>query len=102
MVEPRVLKTSTLVRALERLDGCTVRPVPFMRLMSSVLIEAAELCGPNGKGVVTIGGEGKSLRVSVEGAIVRVWAPSLKLVAADLSFDVLLVDRPPAATIVLP
>lgn len=102
LVEPRVLKTSTLVRAFERLDGCTVRPVPFMRLMSSVLIEAAELCGPSGKGVVTIGGQGRALCVSVEGPVVRVWAPSLKLVAADLSFDVLLVDRPPAATIVLP
>lgn len=100
LVEPRVLKTSTLVRAFDRLEGCTVRPVPFMRLMSSVLIEAAELCGA-GKSVVTIGGEGHSVCVSVSGPAPRVWAASLKAVAADLSFELALVDQPPAVTIVL-
>jgi len=101
LVEPRVLKTSTLVRAFDGLDGCTVRPVPFMRLMSSVLIEAAELCGPNGRGVVTIAGKGAAVCVSVEGPVVRVWAASLKAVAADLSFEISLVNRPAAVTIAL-
>jgi len=101
LVEPRVLKTSTLVRAFERLDGCTVRPVPFMRLMNSLLVEAAELCGPGGGACVTVGGEGAQVRVQVDGPLARSWAPSLKVVAAELAFELSLSDRPAIATVTL-
>lgn len=101
LVEPRLRRTAGLVRDFEALGQTQVSPAPFMRLMSAVLMDAAELCGAS-RGVVRIGATSTRLTVSVEGVATREWAPSLQSVANELRFDVSIAQRPPAITIALP
>lgn len=90
LVEPRLKRNVTVVRAYESVAGRLVDPVPFMRLMSSVLIDAAERCAKAPRGVVTIGATESSLVISIAGELTRPWAPALDSVAAGLPFDVAL------------
>jgi signal transduction histidine kinase len=88
LVEPRLKKNVQLVRDYQPLASRLVDPLPFMRLVSLVLIDAAERCGPGRKGVVTLGADGERLRVSIDGDLTRAWATSLPSVAASLTFGV--------------
>ncbi|MBL8934531.1 MAG: hypothetical protein JNM69_08250 [Archangium sp.] len=101
LVEPRIRRTAGLVREFEALGQSQVNPLPFMRLMSAILMDAAELCGPS-RSVVRIGATSTQLTVSVEGVPTRDWASTLQSVADELRFDVAIAQRPPSVTIALP
>ncbi len=101
LVEPRIRRTAGLVREFDALGQSQVSPLPFMRLMSAILMDAAELCGGS-RGVVRIGATTDQLTVSVEGVTTREWASTLQSVANELRFDVSIAQRPPAITIALP
>lgn len=101
LVEPRIRRTAGLVREFDGLGPSQVSPLPFMRLMSAILMDAAELCGSS-RGVVRIGATSDRLTVSVEGAKTREWASTLQSVANELRFDVSIAQSPPAITIALP
>lgn len=101
LVEPRIRRTAGLVREFDALGQSQVSPLPFMRLMSAILMDAAELCGAS-RGVVRIGATSDRLTVSVEGVKTRDWAPTLQSVANELRFDVSIAQSPPAVTIALP
>lgn len=88
LVEPRLKRNVTVVRNFDSIANRLVEPLPFMRLVSSLLIDAAERCAQAPRGTVTLSGRGDSLTISIEGAITRHWAPSLKSVADGLTFDV--------------
>ncbi len=88
LVEPRLKRNVQLVRDYQLVASRLVDPLPFMRLVSLVLIDAAERCGPGRKGVVTLGADGDRLRVSIDGELTRAWATTLPSVASGLTFDV--------------
>ena len=101
LVEPRIRRTAGLVREFDALGQSQVSPLPFMRLMSAILMDAAELCGGS-RGVVRIGATTDQLTVSVEGVTTREWASTLQSVAKELRFDISVAHSPPAITIALP
>lgn len=101
LVEPRIRRTAGLVREFDALGQAQVSPLPFMRLMSAILMDAAELCG-SARGLVRIGATSTQLIVSVEGVTTRTWASTLQSVASELHFDVAIAQHPPAITIALP
>lgn len=100
LVEPRVQRTATLVRAYGDFDGL-VKPVPFMRLLSSVLLEAVELYEPGAKAVVTLSIEGAVLQVRLDGEVKRPWPASLEAIARELAIPLELNDSPATARISL-
>lgn len=101
LVEPRIRRTAGLVREFDALGHSQVSPLPFMRLMSAILMDAAELCGSS-RGLVRIGATTDRLTVSVEGATSRSWASTIESVAKELRFDISVAHSPPAITIALP
>nr|MCU0698063.1 hypothetical protein [Myxococcaceae bacterium] len=100
LVEPRLKRNVQLVRDYQPLAGRLVDPLPFMRLVSLVLLDAAERCAPGRRGVVTLGTDGDRLRVSIDGELTRAWAASLPQVASGLTFEVFL-EAPSRADISL-
>jgi signal transduction histidine kinase len=100
LVEPRLKRNVQLVRDYQAVAARLVDPLPFMRLVSLVLIDAAERCAPGHKGVVTLGADGDRLRVSIDGELTRAWASTLPQVASGLTFEVSL-EAPSRADISL-
>ncbi|MDX2011313.1 MAG: histidine kinase dimerization/phospho-acceptor domain-containing protein [Myxococcaceae bacterium] len=100
LVEPRLKRNVQLVRDYQPLAGRLVDPLPFMRLVSLVLIDAAERCAPGQKGIVTLCADGDRLRVSIDGELTRAWTSSLPQVASGLTFEVSL-EAPSRAAISL-
>jgi nitrogen-specific signal transduction histidine kinase len=100
LVEPRLRRSVQLVRDYEPLAARLVDPLPFMRLVSLVLIDAAERCAPGNRGVVTLFADGNRLEVSIDGELTRGWASSLPQVASGLTFEVSL-EAPTRAAISL-